>query len=100
MRCLCSSCCRGNGSKPLRFLEIGVQSGGTIQFWKHYFGKKLKYIGVDINYLCKDFFGEMARVSIFTGDQSNATFWAEFLAGQAPFDIVVDDGGHSMEQQM
>ena len=84
----------------MRFLEIGVQSGGTIRFWKHYFGHHLHYYGVDINFLCKELFGGMEQVSISTGSQSNATFWAEFLAGQEPFDIVVDDGGHSMEQQM
>ena len=84
----------------MRFLEIGVQSGGTIQLWKRYFGQHLDYHGVDINFLFKELFGGAANVSITLGDQANASFWAEFLAGQAPFDIVVDDGGHSMQQQM
>ena len=43
---------------------------------------------------------EVPGVTITVGDQGNASFWKEFLAGKAPFDIVVDDGGHSMRQQM
>ena len=86
--------------KPVRFLEIGVQSGGTINLWKHYFGNQLDYYGTDINFLCKEMFDSMANVTITIGDQANSSFWAEFLADQDPFDIVVDDGGHSMKQQM
>lgn len=77
----------------------GVQSGGTIKFWQHYFGSDLLYEGVDINFLCKLFENKPA-VTITLGNQSNATFWAEFLAGREPFDIVIDDGGHTMKQQM
>ena len=43
--------------RPVRFLEIGVQSGGTIKLWKYYFGPQLDYTGVDINFLCKEVFG-------------------------------------------
>ena len=80
-------------------LSVGVQSGGTIQFWKHYFGPSLVYEGIDINFLCL-LFENKPSVSITLGDQSNATFWAEYLAGKEPYDIVIDDGGHSMDQQM
>ena len=57
----CADCARRFLSrfrgKPVRFLEIGVQSGGTINLWKHYFGNQLDYYGVDTNFLCKEIFG-------------------------------------------
>ena len=39
--------------------------------------------------------------TIFTGDQSNATFLEEVIAKSGgKFDIIIDDGGHYMNQQM
>ncbi len=38
--------------------------------WQSYFGKELlSYYGVDINYLCKEVFGDMPGVDITIGDQ-------------------------------
>ena len=38
--------------------------------WQSYFGKDLlNYYGVDINYLCKEVFGNMAGVDITIADQ-------------------------------
>lgn len=34
--------------KPVTFLEIGLQSGGSLAMWRWYFGDQLKYIGIDI----------------------------------------------------
>ena len=35
--------------KPIHMLEIGIQSGGSMQVWKEYFGDALRYTGLDIN---------------------------------------------------
>ena len=57
----------------MRFASIacaGVQSGGAIGMWQSYFGKELlSYHGVDINYLCKEVFGNILGVDITIGDQ-------------------------------
>ena len=39
----------------VRFLEIGIFQGGSLQMWKDYFGPKAKIFGVDINARCKQF---------------------------------------------
>ena len=41
-------------------------------------------------------------INVFQGDQANATFWAELVAAELDtgVDIVLDDGGHTMEQQV
>lgn len=86
-------------NQEIHFLEIGVQSGGTIGMWKSYFGNQLFYYGVDINPYTKPLFDNGENVKIYVGSQSNRTFWQQVL-GQVPkLDIVLDDGGHTMEQQ-
>ena len=38
---------------------------------------------------------------VFTGDQADTTFLHEFIAQSGGgFDVIVEDGGHTMEQQM
>ena len=83
--------------KPARLLEIGVFKGGSIDLWKNYF-KELFYIGVDIDPNCKKY--EEPGVNIEIGDQENTEFLHTVVEKYAPFDIVLDDGGHYMKQQM
>lgn len=41
------------------------------------------------------------RAHVFTGDQANVTFLEEFIAiSGGEFDLIIDDGGHTMSQQM
>ena len=41
--------------RDIKFLEIGVFHGGSLQMWKNYFGPRAQIIGVDINPACKAF---------------------------------------------
>jgi Methyltransferase domain len=80
------------------FVEIGVYNGGSLQMWKHYFGSKARIFGVDINPECKQL--EEEQVKIYIGDQADKGF-LEQLTKQIPRpDIVLDDGGHFMDQQI
>lgn len=66
--------------------------------WKQYFGPHAKVFGIDINPHCKKL--EEQQVEIFIGDQEDKTFLKE-LAGKIPrIDILIDDGGHTMQQQI
>jgi hypothetical protein len=82
----------------VHFLEIGVCHGGSLQMWKDYFGPKAKIFGVDVNPLCKQF--EEDQVAIFIGDQADKTFLSRLKLEMPRLDIVLDDGGHTMEQQI
>jgi len=43
----------------------------------------------------------MTNVKIFTGSQEDTTFLEHFIAASGGgFDIIIDDGGHSMNQQI
>lgn len=79
-------------------LEIGVMHGGSLQMWKEYFGPRAKVYGVDINPKCKEF--EEENIKIFIGSQSDRNFLRNLKASLPPLDILLDDGGHEMEQQI
>lgn len=80
------------------FVEIGVFQGGSLQMWKEYFGPKAKIYGIDINPECKKF--EDEQIKIIIGDQENKNF-LESLKNKIPkIDILLDDGGHTMKQQI
>jgi 23S rRNA U2552 (ribose-2'-O)-methylase RlmE/FtsJ len=79
-------------------LEIGVSHGGSLQMWKNYFGEKAKIYGIDINPKCKQF--EEENIKIFIGSQSDRNFLREIKKKIPPVDILIDDGGHEMKQQI
>jgi len=78
--------------------EIGIYSGGSLDMWAAYFGDKSTVYGIDIQEACKAY--ERDNIRIFIGDQASPQFWAHFKSKAAALDILVDDGGHTPEQQM
>lgn len=85
-------------NKNVTFLEIGVQNGGSLQMWKDYFGASAKIIGVDIEEECRRFADDQITVEI--GSQEDTGFW-EYIKSKYPrVDILLDDGGHTMNQQI
>ena len=84
--------------KKIKFLEIGVQNGGSAKMWRQYFGENVSIIGVDIDPACKNL--EFEGFEVWIGDQANPEFWKSLLQEHPTFDIILDDGGHTMEQQL
>jgi hypothetical protein len=79
-------------------LEIGVSQGGSLQMWKNYFGEKAKIFGIDIDPRCKTL--EEENVRILIGSQSDRKFLRKVKQQIPPIDILIDDGGHMMDQQI
>lgn len=79
-------------------LEIGLSQGGSIDMWKEYFGSGLNMYGVDINPDNKSF--EEPNIKVFIGSQSDKTFLSNLKTKIPKVDILIDDGGHTMEQQI
>ncbi len=88
---------RYRGKAPV-VLEIGVYHGGSLQMWKKYFGRGATIYGIDVDERTRDF-GEDG-IHIVIGDQSDREFLRELVTRIGPIDIVIDDGGHTMEQQI
>eukprot|EP00240_Pyramimonas_obovata_P005643 CAMPEP_0118921980 /NCGR_PEP_ID=MMETSP1169-20130426/1074_1 /TAXON_ID=36882 /ORGANISM="Pyramimonas obovata, Strain CCMP722" /LENGTH=339 /DNA_ID=CAMNT_0006862787 /DNA_START=149 /DNA_END=1165 /DNA_ORIENTATION=- len=87
-------------SRPLRMLEIGLDSGAGTLMWKEYF-PCVELFGIDSNTNTSGSMKAKTVARVFQGDQSNATFLKEFVKQSGGnFDIIVDDGGHSFLQQI
>lgn len=84
--------------RPVRLLEIGISTGGSIEIWRSYFGADAVIAGIDIDP------GTAANVSLpnraYIGDQSDPDLLRRVVAECGPFDIVIDDGSHVAEDQM
>jgi hypothetical protein len=88
---------RFRGRRPV-VIEIGVWHGGSLQMWKKYFGPGARIVGVDIDTRCQAFAED--SVDIVLGDQADRSFHAELRRRYPHVDIVIDDGGHRMTQQI
>ena len=85
-------------NKKITFVEIGVLNGGSLLLWKKFFGDQARIIGIDLNPDCKKF--EKDGIEIFIGDQSSESFWDHFFEKVGKVDILLDDGGHTNQQQI
>lgn len=84
--------------KNVTIVEFGVYHGGSLKMWRDYFGPKARIIGVDINPECKKF--KDKNTEIYIGDQEDRTFLKKLAKKIGPIDIVIEDGGHTMKQQI
>lgn len=84
-------------NKPVTIVEFGVFHGGSLQMWKRYFGPQARIVGVDIN--PKSNLKE-EQIEVLIGDQEDKEFLASLPEKVGPIDILIDDGGHRMSQQL
>ena len=85
-------------NRPIVFLEIGIQNGGSFNMWKDYFKGNAVFYGIDIDPRCKNF--EEENFTVFIGSQKDPKFLKEIISQIPEIDIILDDGGHTMEQQI
>jgi hypothetical protein len=84
--------------QPVRLLEIGVYRGGGLDLLRYYLGLQATLIGIDIDDAARTAAGPSHTVEI--GDQSDPQFLRAVSENHGPFDVVIDDGGHTMRQQV
>ena len=85
------------GKSPV-VVEIGVWQGGSLQMWRDYFGPGCRIVGIDCDPRCLQFADE--DTAILIGDQSDRRFLARVREQVPHIDILIDDGGHAMHQQI
>ncbi len=83
----------------LRLLEIGVARGGSLKMWRQYFHDKATIVGLDIDPSCKAYENADENIFIEIGDQIDTSFLEHVAKKFGPFDIILDDGGHTTAQQ-
>jgi hypothetical protein len=86
------------GKSP-KILEIGILGGGSLELWSKYFGGGTTVVGVDCSADCLSYKYD-GNVTVVIGDQASTEFWKNFKEQYGEFDIIIDDGGHTMVQQI
>jgi hypothetical protein len=87
------------GRADLRLLEIGVAHGESLKLWRQYFGAGATIVGLDIEAGCKAFENREQNTFVEIGDQTDVSFLKHVAETYGPFDIIIDDGGHTTAQQ-
>jgi hypothetical protein len=85
-------------NKKITFVEVGVLNGGSLFMWRDFFGPEVRIIGIDFNPLAKRW--EEDGFEIYIGSQSDPEFWKIFFNTVGSIDVLLDDGGHTNEQQI
>lgn len=83
--------------QPIKVLEIGTFHGGGLDLLSHYLGPQAHVYGMDIA-MGSERVGEPHTVIV--GDQSDPDWLTRMSEAYGPFDVVIDDGGHTMKQQI
>jgi hypothetical protein len=66
--------------------------------WREYFGPGVRLFGIDVDPRCRAFAGPDTTVLI--GDQADRAFLVEVRRQVPRIDVLIDDGGHRMHQQL
>lgn len=80
--------------RPLRFLELGVDRGGSLDAWSRYFGPEATIVGIDINPWCAQFDDPANHRHVRIGGQQDPAFLDSVIREFGPFDVILDDGSH------
>jgi hypothetical protein len=84
--------------RPVRLLEIGVYRGGGLDLWQRFLGPDARLVGLDIDEVAVR--SVNGRFVVVLGDQEDPELLRSIMREHGPFDIVIDDGGHAMRQQI
>jgi hypothetical protein len=85
-------------TSAVRVLEIGVYRGGGLELLRHYLSREAHLVGIDIDEAAHEAVGDGYPIEM--GDQEDPDFLQRVVEKHGPFDIVIDDGGHTMRQQI
>ena len=84
--------------RDVSFLEIGIYKGGSLPMWQGFLGAGSRLVFCDIDPACRDL--ALPGTTVEIGDQADPAFLERLGQAHGPFDLVVDDGGHKMHQQI
>jgi cephalosporin hydroxylase len=87
--------------EKISLLEIGVRWGGSLWGWRNYF-EQATIVGLDIDPNSMQYGNNdpYNGVKLYLGDQTDSELLNKIDNEHGPFDIIIDDGGHTMDQQI
>ncbi len=79
-----------------KVLEIGIFGGSSLYMWRDYFPNAVIH-GLDLGLVKLD---SVDRINTYVGDQKDRETLQDVVdAAGTDFDLIIDDGGHTMAQQ-
>jgi hypothetical protein len=85
------------GKSPV-ILEIGVNKGGSLELWRKWLGPHARIYGIDVEPAAQTLAPHDTKV--FIGDQADPVFLDKVIFEVGQFDVIIDDGGHTANQQI
>lgn len=82
--------------KFTNILEIGAYKGGSMRAMKEFY-PEAKITGVDSDVIFKN---ESPDLDIIIGNQADTNFLSTIVPYMGTPDMIIDDGGHTMSQQI
>lgn len=82
----------------VRFLEIGVFQGGSLQMWRRYLGPAANLHGLDVDPRCAQIDDPDLHVHI--GSQTDTALLRRIVEDMGGIDVVIDDGSHVSAHQI
>jgi hypothetical protein len=64
--------------KPVCLVEFGVSQGGSLDMWRHYFGREAQIFGIDIN---PNFFPLVKADGVYLIEDLHTSYWKRWGGG-------------------
>ena len=81
---------------PIKFFEIGILNGGSLEIFSKYFSNAELILGCDIDQRCKELHYDQTNVKVIVGDVNEEKIKNEIIK-HSKFDIIIDDGSHNSD---
>ena len=81
---------------PIRFFEIGILNGGSLEIFSKYFSNAELILGCDIDQKCKDLNFDETNIKLIVGDVNDERIKNQVIQ-YSKFDIILDDGSHNSD---
>jgi hypothetical protein len=84
-------------NQTFNFLEIGINEGKSVKLWENYFPNATLHF-IDITSDNIKYYSSRSHYHFL--NQENVSALEKFGQINGPFDVILDDGGHTMNQQI
>ena len=81
---------------PIKFFEIGILNGGSLEIFSKYFSSAELILGCDIDPKCKELRFDEPNIKFVVGDVNNEKIKNQ-ITKYSKFDIILDDGSHNSD---
>ena len=81
---------------PIKFFEIGVLNGGSLEIFSKYFSNAELILGCDIDPKCQKLQFDAPTINFIMGDVNNVEIKNQ-ITKYSKFDIILDDGSHNSD---